>query len=195
MYENLTDEQLLRYFNIGNQAAFTEIYNRYWGVLFAHAMRLVQDKELARDAVQDVFLMFLAKTGQMGQVKSVPGFLTKCMCNRILDYFNHRKIHADFVSRLQKYSLESAEYSEELLMEKLDALDQQLQQRIEDEIAHLPPKMRLAFELSHRHQLSHKEIAQRTGTATETIKKQVYYAMKILRGKLLPLVIVLIYHF
>ncbi|MNT81059.1 RNA polymerase sigma factor [compost metagenome] len=55
---------------------------------------------------------------------------------------------------------------------------------IEKGIAELPPKMREVFELSRKHIMSHKEIAEQLNISEQTVRKQVNNALKILRSKL-----------
>jgi RNA polymerase sigma-70 factor (ECF subfamily) len=52
----LTDEELIRRVQGGDAAALTELYDRYAGYVFAIAIRILGDRELAEEVVQDTFL-------------------------------------------------------------------------------------------------------------------------------------------
>ncbi|CAL1517427.1 RNA polymerase sigma-70 factor [Chitinophaga sp. MM2321] len=184
MYHVLTDKELLTAYNNGDATAFKEIYDRYWGLLFNHARRMLKDQDLASDAVQDVFMMLLSKSRQVDQVKSVPGFLYGCMRNRIINDMAHEKVKDNYVRFLQHYSLNDFTNIEEEIFETREDIERELHERIEAEISLLPPKMRAAFELAKKEHLSYKEIAIKTGTSEGTVKKHIYTALRILRNKL-----------
>ncbi|WP_243732219.1 sigma factor-like helix-turn-helix DNA-binding protein [Pedobacter duraquae] len=59
-----------------------------------------------------------------------------------------------------------------------------LKEIIDREIDALPPRMKQVFILSRRQHLSHKEIAELMNTTEQTVKKQMVYALKILRKRL-----------
>jgi len=59
-----------------------------------------------------------------------------------------------------------------------------LEQFFDTEIEKLPNKMREIFLLSRKEQLSHKQIAEKLGISSETVKKQIYNSLKTLRDKL-----------
>jgi RNA polymerase sigma-70 factor (ECF subfamily) len=48
----------------------------------------------------------------------------------------------------------------------------------------MPDKMREVFRLSRREHLTHREIANRLQISEETVKKQIYLALKILKSNL-----------
>jgi RNA polymerase sigma factor (sigma-70 family) len=59
-----------------------------------------------------------------------------------------------------------------------------LHQFIEKQIAELPPKTRLVFEMSRKTNLSRKEIAEELQISEETVKSHMHGALKALRVKL-----------
>ena len=54
-YFGYTDLELINLLKSGDQNAFTEIYNRYFRVLYLHAVRRLRDEDEARDVVQELF--------------------------------------------------------------------------------------------------------------------------------------------
>ena len=54
-YTTYTQEQLLLLLAQSDEAAFAEIYNRYWERLYVIAYNRLAEKETAEDAVHDVF--------------------------------------------------------------------------------------------------------------------------------------------
>lgn len=174
----LTDAELTERLNAGDQSAFEEIYNRYWAVLFRHGRRMLQDDEQARDVVQDVFAGLLNKMGRSEMKSTISAYLYSSVKNAIISLIRREKVKVDYLTFLQHYSIEGSYSTDELIREK------EFARQIEKEIALLPPRMREVFELSHKAHLNYKEIADEVNVSEGTVKKQIYYALKILRGKL-----------
>lgn len=185
MDDHLNDNQLLLAFEKGDHSAFTEIYNKYWGSLFTHALKMLKNADLAGDAVQDVFMGLLTSKSAFNRVNNLGHFLHGCMRHRIISYKRREKVRENFETWFESISQEDESLSAAEMWDRIDDEQERLQQLIEKEIAALPSKMRRAFELAHRNNMSHKEIAELTGTAKETVKKNIYYAMSHLRRRLL----------
>lgn len=50
------DEYLFSLLKQGNQDAFTQLYNKYYSMLYSLSYRYLQERNLAEDVVQQVFL-------------------------------------------------------------------------------------------------------------------------------------------
>src|SRR5690606_24860340 len=55
-YQAYPDSALVSLIKIGDHEAFTEIYNRYGGLMYRHAYAVLKDTDACNDLVQDVFL-------------------------------------------------------------------------------------------------------------------------------------------
>ncbi|NLU94880.1 RNA polymerase sigma-70 factor [Chitinophaga sp. Ak27] len=165
-------------FNEGHQEAFAEIYQRYWLQMFNHARRMLKDPDQASDAVQEVFTKVLEKRGSLVIKTSLAAFVYQGLRNHIINLVEHEKVKALYLQRLQHFQNDGSWSTDERVRaNELEAL-------IEKEISLLPEKMRETFILSRNEELSYKEIAARMDISEGTVKKQVYYALKILKGKL-----------
>lgn len=177
-YRLLTDQELFHCLKQRKAAAFAEIYERYWSVLFLHAKRMMGDDEQARDIVQDVFVGFWHKSAALELSISLSGYLYRAMRNRVLDHFKHQKVMNDYLGSLNEFMLEGEMVTDGLVREK------ELAQIIEREIAALPAGMRRVFELSRKQHLSYAEIAAELQLSENTVKSQVSNALRILRTRL-----------
>jgi RNA polymerase sigma-70 factor (ECF subfamily) len=176
--KTLTDAELTERFNAGDQSAFEEIYNRYWALLYRHGRRMLQDEEQARDVVQDVFTGLLNRKGRFEMKATLSAYLYSSVRNTIINQIRHERVKTDYLGYLQHYSMEGSCSTDDMVREK------EFARQIEKEIERLPPRMREVFELSQKAYLNHKEIANEINVSEGTVKKQIYYALKILRGKL-----------
>ena len=60
-YSSLPDQELLHLLQEGEQAAYTEIYHRYFHLLYRHAYKKLRDEEQAKDIIHDLFAALWAK--------------------------------------------------------------------------------------------------------------------------------------
>ena len=177
-YAKYSDEQLLSSLRQRDQRAFTEIYNRYWGVVYTHIYKMLRDEEEAKDGVQEVFSKLWLKAEQIQSSQNLAGFLFRSARNLVFNLIEKDQVR-------QKYLQSMTSFVNEVDPNTVDRIDEkELQALIELEIEKLPPKMRRIFELSRKEELSHKEIAQRVNLSYQTVKKQVQNALKIIKPKI-----------
>jgi RNA polymerase sigma-70 factor (family 1) len=178
VYQKYTDQELFDLLKSGDQVAYTTIYERYIFTLLNHAFNKTRNREEARDIVQEVFTRLWARRQQIQITTNLAGFLYTSVHHIIIDQFVHSKVKDKYFASILSFAAQSQEATDHHIREN------QLAAIIEKEIADLPPKMREIFELSRKHHLSHKEIAERLNIAEQTVSKQVSNALKILRFKL-----------
>lgn len=177
-YLKNTDLELLELLRSGDQAAFSEIFERYNRLLYINACKLIEDKEEARDVVQEIFIGLWENRSRIYVKSNFAGFLYTVTRNRIFDRLSHKKVEFKYLENAKKFNAVQIEGTDELLRTR------QLQELIEREISFLPPKMRAIFEMSRKQLLSHKEIAGMLSVSEKTVKNQVNNVLKILRTKL-----------
>ncbi|EHQ25208.1 RNA polymerase sigma factor [Mucilaginibacter paludis] len=176
-YSTLPDQELANLFKDGDEYAYAEIFNRYNALLLMHAYRKLQNKEEAKDVVQEVFAMLWSIRTTFVLKTNLAGFLYTCIHYKILDKIVHEKTETKYHHFLQQLSIEVKEADYQVR-------ERQLADIIENEIDDLPDKMKNVFKLSRYKHLSHKEIASELHISEETVKKQIKNAIKILKIKL-----------
>ncbi|MFN0293084.1 RNA polymerase sigma-70 factor [Pedobacter helvus] len=177
-YRSYSDSELSYLLTQDDEQAFTEIYHRFYGLLFIHASKRLNDDEEAKDAVQQLFESLWQKRAQVQADGNLSAYLYTAIRHRILDIFSHQEVENKYVDSLQSFIDQEQEFTDYRVREK------QMKALIEKEIDSLPPKMREIFLLSRIENKSHKEIAAQLGISELTVKTQVKKALKILRSKL-----------
>jgi RNA polymerase sigma-70 factor (ECF subfamily) len=177
-YHTYHDKALVLLLRSDDHGAFSEIYNRYWAVLYRHALKMTKDEDLAKDVVQDVFVSLWDKANDLQLDVSLNAYLYASTRNKILNLFAKEKVKTNYVHTLEVQLKKGENITDHKLRERL------LNEKIEEGIAQLPKKMRQVFEMSRKENLSYKEIADELQLSDKTVKKQVSNAIKILRLKL-----------
>lgn len=75
--------------NIGN------IYDEYVDGLFNYGMKMIADRELVKDCIQDVFVKMYTKREELDLADNTKSYLYVSLRNRIMDEFRHKKYYAD----------------------------------------------------------------------------------------------------
>ena len=177
IYSAHTDQDLITLLRRGDHDAFTEIYKRYWSVLYLHARHMLRQEDQARDVVQEVFAAMWNKHAQFELTISLNAYLYKAVRNTILNIIRHGKVQENYLADLGDFIDQEKVQTDELVRYN------DLKRLIEREILNMPPKMREIFEMSRNEGLSHAEIGERLGISDLTVKKQVSKAVTILRKK------------
>ncbi|MEJ2883612.1 RNA polymerase sigma factor [Pedobacter sp. GR22-6] len=176
--EQLSDQELIALLKQGNHDALAEIYQRYWAVLYIQARKMLQDEELARDIVQEVFIGLWSSLSVLNISSSLAAYLYASVRNKVLNSIRDNQVRSDYIGLFALYLDDHRNTTIELLEEK------ELLQAIEEIIQNLPSKMREVFELSRKDHLSHKQIAEQLGISEKTVKKQISNALGIMKDKL-----------
>lgn len=177
-FSKFTDHELAAILKEGDPLVYTEIFDRYKVILYKHAFQMLNSQEEANDVIQDVFLALWDKRDTLNLKTSLSAYLYSSVRNRIFDLISHQKVVSRYMDSIRDFIAEGSYTADGQVREK------QLASIIEKEIAALPLKMRVVFELRRQDELSYKQIGQQLNISDKTVKQQVHNAVKILRLKL-----------
>lgn len=178
IYKEFSDADLFKLVTTKDQTAFSEIYERYWALLFIHAMKMLRDEDEVNDLLQELFINLWKKAEDLRTITSVSSYLYSALRNKVFNLIEHQKVKRNYSDSITKFAQSGSFVTDEQVRIN------ELSRIIEAEIALLPPKMREIFEMSRNQHLSHKEIAEKLGISDKTVRKQINNALKILKVKL-----------
>ena len=175
-----TDETLFQLLKEGNFAAFNEVYNRYWKILFALAEKKLNNPYDAEEIVQDVFTDLWnqkEKTILTHSLKSyLAGMIKFKVYSKLALYYKHQKSAAR-LSDVEKSQLAEFSAEENLRLKEL-------KEEILKTVNTLPERCRLIYTMSREEGLTHKQIATSLNISEKTIETQITRALHRLRGAL-----------
>lgn len=148
----------------GEPTAVQECLNKYGGLVWSIARRMLRNTEDAEDAVQEIFVEVWKNAVRFDESKaSETTFIAMIARRRIIDKVRHssRRISADSL--------------DDVLIEPQSRDDKQLQVSIEAEQAaeamrELRPEQQQVLRLSIVQGMSHQEISDATGMPLGTVK-------------------------
>lgn len=175
---DFSDQELVHLMQSGNEAAFTELYNRYWDKLFAIAAHKLQNLAEAEEVVQDIYLELWNRRAGLQITTSLPAYLSTAVKFKVINILalRHRRL------RYQEHAVQVAAAGD-LSTEQWLRFGE-LQSRLTALVNELPDKCRLVFRLSREEGLSHKEIAATIGVAEKTVEAHLSRALRTLRTQL-----------
>lgn len=173
-----TDNELVLLLRKGDESAFSELYERYWGVLFRHASFMLGDESICKDVLQEVFVTLWDKAMILRTDTNIKAYLYKLVRNQVLNILAKEKTKTAHLSHFKIFIESNPTLPDEIFREK------ELNTIIESEIDSMPQKMKEIFELSRVHQLSHQEIAIKLDISTNTVKSQITNALKRIRRRI-----------
>ncbi len=176
-YESMNDQQLISLLREGSTAAYTEIYNRFFCMLYTGAHRRLKDGDVAKDVIHDLFSTLWHKREQIFIKGSVRGYLYMSVRNRVLDILARRQVEWHYAESFQQLTDRCASVTDHLVHER------ELTLLIEGAITGFPAKMRKVFEMSRKDQYTHREIAQKLNISEHTVRAHIRNSLRILRRK------------
>lgn len=177
-YSSFSDSELADIFAEGDDKAFTEIYNRYFGILYVHAFKILGNEDEAKDILQELFSSLWVRRQDLRLTGNLSSYLYAAVRNKMFDLLAHKKVASKYTDSLRRLAGTSYLITDHRIRER------ELKILIEKEIAALPAKMRHIFELSRKEYYSHQEIAHKLNLSEQTVRTQVKNALRILRVKL-----------
>ena len=178
MATSTEEQQLLTALKKGQDSALDELFRTHYVYLCQVVYRVLPDRHLAEDLVQEVFYELWRKREKLQIKQSVRAYLRRAAVNKTLNYIRAQKMPVDDEAYLPlNLSNKQASAQQELQAEEL-------QQLINEAIGLLPERCRLIFTLSRHEEMANKEIAAHLDLSIKTIENQMTKALKLLKGAL-----------
>lgn len=180
-------------FREGDKEAFAIFYNLHVDCLYKYGLKLCRDEDTVKDAIQEVFLDLYLKRANN---KTTPGNLKYYLLlalkrNLIKKLKSKRRFDEGEIAEGELLNLEfSTEYQ---LIEKEQ--DEELNTKVLNALNQLPGKQKEAVYLRFNEGMDYPEIALILGITIESVRKQVYRALKTVRELIDNKSITILFHF
>jgi RNA polymerase sigma-70 factor (family 1) len=164
-----SEDELLRLLQAASEAAFTEIYHRYWERLLAIGYYHTGDKQAAEDIVHEVMMSLWTRKTEL-QIHSLQAYLATAVKFAVFKTIIREKRRRELLAGRKTdihYNIE----------EKLDL--KFLEEYLSGVVEQMPEKARIVFTLSRHQDLSIKEIAGKMDLSPKAVE---YHMTKALRA-------------
>jgi RNA polymerase sigma-70 factor (family 1) len=176
----VSDVHLWRLVKDGDTKAFSELYEKYWLLLYNAVYWRVCSEDAAKDIIQNVFISLWEKRSAIDIRENVEGYLKVAAKHSVLNYFKAEE------TRAKHYKHAVAAFTEGVNIIEETIRDKELNNIYREEIARLPEKMREIFVLSRQQGLTAEQIAVQLDLSPQTVKNQLTSALKKMRIRFGP---------
>ena len=178
----LTDDDLVKLYESGNNKAFEVILNRYKSRVYTYIFLIVRNKELTEDIFQEAFIKAIATIQQGRYVESgrFLGWIIRIAHNLIIDHFRKEKNENTFSTDGLEYDfVNNSKYSEKSFEDVIN--NEQVLQDVVHLVNYLPDSQQEVVRMRFFEDLSFKEIADRTNVSINTALGRMRYALMNMR--------------
>lgn len=168
----------------GDQIAFQEIYNLKWREVHFIALGMMSDFTSAQDVAQETFIKVYNNIGTLKKPETFNTWLYSIVRNTIADLHRYKKNTMHYgMDDIDDYSQVLKEDSEEFLPQ--DFLERSESKKMLFEVVQsLDDDYRIVVLLFYYKQMSHKEIAEATGSTVSAVKVRLLRARKYMKAKI-----------
>ncbi len=177
--------ELLRRVGEGNRDAFSQLYDRFNGVLFATAYRVLNNQEAAEDVLQDVFVQIWEKAALYDSTRGKP--LTWAITltrNKSIDRLRSVQRRNRLGDELEREAETFEQFDDKSSVDAVEAVEKG--KLVRQAIGKLSKEQREAIELAFFSGLTQTEIAERLGEPLGTIKARIRRGMMKLKDLISP---------
>jgi RNA polymerase sigma-70 factor, ECF subfamily len=166
------DANLIARVRAADKDAMAAIYDRYSGIVYGVALRVLGETMAAEDVVQEVFFQLWRDPGAFNADRGkLPAWLAVIARNRAIDHLRKRPPEDD----IEELSISVDQDIED------EAVRRQVAVKVQAVISQLPQQQRKTLEMAFFQGMTHSEIASKTGEPLGTIKTRIRTGLLTLR--------------
>ena len=154
------------------------LFDSYYKELVRFSMKIVMNKEISEEIVQDVFIRIWNNRNALNIEKSVDAYLFASVKNASINYLKSKYARIRFV-KLE----DSGDFPEYHTAED-DIITYELKKVLYEAVNSLPPKCKTIFSLSRNAGLSIEDIAHHLNISRKTVQAQIGIAIQKIKKAL-----------
>ncbi len=176
------DERLIARVVEGDRSAFEMLYDRYTSTVFGLALKMLGDREVAEDAVQEIFWRVWRRLGSFDRSRAFAPWLFGIAHNYCIDELRRRKVrpqsvYEDDENPILSEIADEADVGESALLAEQGRL-------VRSALEQLPEEQRQTLLLAYFGGLTQQEIAAKLGNPLGTVKTRMRLGLQKLRAVL-----------
>ncbi|WP_291870195.1 RNA polymerase sigma-70 factor [Maribacter sp.] len=170
------NEEFSKSLKNGDLNAYNKLFNTYYSRLFNYALKLSNDKSVAKDVVQEAFIKLWLSKQNIKPDLSIGNYLLKICHNEFLIHARKRKKERALLDKIKIETTYEMFTSNEDEVSRIDM--------VKEGIDKLSPKCKEAFILSKYEKMKYKVIAEKMGISIKTVENHISKAYSELRKNL-----------
>lgn len=172
------DQPLIEAFQSGDEFAFVSLYNRYKGPVYAFCVKMLSDREVAADVMQDTFLRLYEHRDRLMKTSSFRSWLFTIARNQCLNTIRRDRRMVGMGDQISEIAVDTTPVQH---MEKSERIE-----LVSDFLMKLNPDYREVLILREYQNLSYEEIAAVTRSTVSAVKSRLFKARRKLAKLMTP---------
>jgi RNA polymerase sigma-70 factor (ECF subfamily) len=166
----------------GGQEAYQQLMQKYQEPIRRHVHRMVRDKGMVDDLVQESFIKAFTSLGSYSSDYAFSTWLYKIATNHTIDYLRKRKLSTFSIDQPAPGSDDNRTFEVPDTTYRPDrhVMEDQRRELIQLAIDALPPKYHRVIVMRHQQDLSYDEIAVELDLPLGTVKAHIFRARALL---------------
>jgi RNA polymerase sigma-70 factor (ECF subfamily) len=171
------EDDLLKKLKNGDEDAFHQIFNGYFSMLVAFALKYLGDLDMSKEVVQNAFVKLFEKRNSLEISSNIKSYLFKMVYNDCLNLLKREKnilrLHNEYALGLDLYQ-DYIELSEQT----------ELEYKIYTALNKLPPQCQRIIRQSRFEGKKNQVIANELNISIRTVETQISKALKLLKSRI-----------
>jgi len=173
-----SDQQIEHALKAGDEKVFESLFRTLFPPLTNYAFGYLEDRELAKEQVQECFIAIWNRRHSISFSSSVVSYLYIAVRNRCISQLKSK--YQNLTDSIESITNET--YAQDNLSTDIDM--EELSNILESSVNGLSEKTRIIFQLSREEELSYSEIAEKMSISVKTVEFHISSALKKIRADL-----------
>ncbi|UCS91561.1 sigma-70 family RNA polymerase sigma factor [Echinicola marina] len=172
------DLDLWKAFKNGSNEAFLSIYKKYFKSLFSYGIRIKDNEDLVKDAIQDVFFELKKNCQSLSDTDCIKFYLFKCLKRKIFKEFKEWEGQREELVIPDSFSI-TFSHEQRLINKQIDL---EKSKRINKAIGKLSPRKREAIYYIFYEGMSYQQVSELMELCdAKSARDLIYKALRCLR--------------
>jgi len=161
-------------FRAGDSEAFAALFERYSDKLFRYGSKFVQDEELVKDCIQDVFVKLHNKKAKLPDVQNPFFYLSVSLKNTLIDSISQS-------GRMVSVSSEELPFYIEFVYDGEQQEEEDILEKFDQVMSLLSDRQKEAIYLRYQMELEYEEISKLLGINYQSTRNLIHRALEKVR--------------
>jgi RNA polymerase sigma-70 factor (family 1) len=161
-----------------DEITFKELYQLHWERVFAVCYNNLQDVEVAKGMVQEIFKSLWERRQELEIKVSVERYLLRAAKLKVFEHLRNTKVRREHIQHIRMLECSSAHCTEN------DVMYNSLKEKVSGLVDTLPNQCRKVFKLSREQGLSNREISQSLLISERAVEYHITRALSTLKANL-----------
>lgn len=180
-YKDYKDADLANLLSEGDEDAFSEIFHRYWAVVYNTAFKRLRNSQLCEDLVQNIFVDLWERRNKV-KIDNISSYLQAAARFQVIKQLTRQPLFKELIEIPELSSRQMAHFHNPVM-------EKEIMLMVNEWLTSLPRKRKEIFTMYYEEELSTSQIANKLGLAQKTVQNQLNTAFKMLKVRISRLLI------